>query len=152
MEQVYKNWTEGLALWVTMMFKTGKELCGEDFIRKLEEKFYKAGARLGSDKSALLEETGTDCKAIGKILDAVDESMANYWDGYVENSPTGFEKHITTCPVAEIFSKEPEICTRLVPAMGQGLVSGINPNTRLQFYEFLTKGDKSCHYRVEIKP
>jgi hypothetical protein len=87
---------------------------------------------------------------IGKILDVVDESLDNYWDGYVENSPTGFEKQIINCPIAQIFSAAPDICERLFPAMAQGLVSKINPNATAKFYEFLCNGGKSCHYRVEI--
>ncbi len=38
-------------------------------------------------------------------MDAIDMSLGNYWDGYVENSPSGFEKHITTCPVADILKQ-----------------------------------------------
>ena len=80
----------------------------------------------------------------------MDEVFGNPWDGYVENSPTGFEKHLLSCAIADILSQAPEICIRLVPALANGLISAINPNATIKFYECLCKGDKTCHYRVEI--
>lgn len=149
-EQVYENWMKGLSKWVVLMFNVGKKVGGETYLRQLEEEFSKAGAEIATKICSQIGESGTDGKAIGRLFDILDESLGNYWDDHVENSPTGFEKHILTCPLADTFSKAPEICTRLLLASGQGLVSKINPNATFQLTEFLCKGDKSCHYRVEV--
>lgn len=150
-EQVYKNWTETLAYWIAIMFNVGKEVAGETFVQRLEEEFYQGGARQGRRLSSLLGVTGTDCTAIGTVLDAVDESFGNYWDGYVENSTEAFEKRITTCPVAKPFSRAPEICSRLIAAGGRGIAASINPDTDFRFSELISKGDETCHYRVETR-
>jgi hypothetical protein len=150
MEQVYKNWTEFLAHWVTIMFKVGKEMAGEAFVQKVEEELYQGSLRLGTALRSQMGVEGTDCTAIGRVFDAVDESMANYWDGHVENTPGGFEKHITTCPVAKTFSRDPEICARFMTAGARGVVASINPDATFCMEELIPKGDKSCHYRIEI--
>jgi len=151
-EQVYKNWMEIMGLCATTMFNVGKELAGETFLQRVEEMFYQIGLREGRQRSSMLAAGETDCIAIGKVLDAGDESLGNYCDGYVENSPAAFEKHITTCPVAEILSMAPEICTRLIAATAQGLVHSINPDATIRFDEIIAKGDKTCHYRVQLQP
>jgi len=149
MEPVYKNWMELFGNWITVMFEVGKETGGETFIQRLEEELYQEGLQHGTRLRSRLEVKEPDCTAIGNILDTVDESLGNYYDGYVENSPTGFEKHITACPVAGILSRAPEICVRLVAASGQGLATGINPKATFVIDRFITKGDETCHYRVE---
>jgi len=150
-EQIYKNWMEQLSTWIITILKVGKELSGETYLQKLEKEFHKLGAA-GFEALQIppTAEMGTDCKTIGKICDTVDEIFGNPWDGYVENSPTGFEKHLLSCPVTDILSQAPEICTRLVPALANGMASAINPHATIKFYECLSKGDKTCHYRVEI--
>ena len=151
MEQVYKNWMEVLAHWVTTMFNVGQGLAGEAFVQKLEEEFYQGGLQHGETLRSVLEVTGTDCIAVGRILDAVDESLGNYWDGYVENSPEGFEKHVTTCPVGEVFAGAPDICVRLVVSGMKGLAASTNPDVTVSMDKFICKGDKTCHYRIEAR-
>ncbi len=151
MEEAYHNWMINLAQWVTVMVQVGKEVAGETFLNRLEEVFYKGGLTLGAQQHSRLGIAGTDCAAIGRIFDAVDESLANYWDGYVENSASAFEKHLTTCPVAEVFSRAPEICTRLMAAGGRGLATSVDPNATFRMDECMAEGDRTCHYRVEIE-
>ena len=149
--EIYRNWAHGLAMWTVTLFKVGKEIAGETFIQRVEEEFAKSGVNVARKYGSLSGETGSDAQAIGRILDMVDESMGNFCNGYEENSPQAFEKHILTCPVAEIFSQEPEICSRLAQATAQGLVSSINPNAHFRLDELLCKGAESCHYRVDIR-
>jgi hypothetical protein len=154
-EQLYKNWMEMLTGWVITIFKAGKEVSGETFLKKLEEEFYNLGKTgLASGLSLMMDSLvpgmGNDATSIGKICDIVDESFGNPWNGYVENTSKVFEKHILACPVSEALSQAPEICTRMVPAMVNGLLSAINPKAKVRFYECLCNGDKSCHYRIEI--
>ena len=137
-EQLYKNWMELLSTWMIATLKVGKELSGEIFFQKLEEEFHKLGVA-GLEKLPISHtaEMGKDCKMIGKICDTVDELYGNPWDGYLENSQTGFEKHLLSCPVSDLLSQAPEICTRLLPALANGMVSAINPDAKIKFYECL---------------
>ena len=149
--EVYKNWTLTLAQWVTMLYTVGKETGGEAFVQKAEEEFRRTGMKQGAKLRSRLPAGDPDCTQIGQLMDGIDKSMGNYWDGYVENSPTGFEKHITTCPVVHIFSRAPEVCTRLLAASGQGLVEGIDADATLRMDTAMSQGDKTCHVRIEIK-
>jgi hypothetical protein len=63
----------------------GQEVGGEQFLRKVEEAIfegskldvqrYKEAAGIGA------METASDCVAIGRLLDTIDDSLANFWDG-----------------------------------------------------------------------
>jgi hypothetical protein len=63
----------------------GQEVGGEQFLRKVEEAIfegskldvqrYKEAAEIGA------METASDCVAIGRLLDTIDDSLANFWDG-----------------------------------------------------------------------
>ncbi len=153
MGERYKNWMEALARWTVIAIAVGKEVAGEAYLKRLEEEFYNGGRRNVRHWTEVvgLEETAPDCMALGKIMDAVDDSFANWWDGYVENSPKAFEKHILTCPVAKAFRREPDFCERLVGASALGMLQGLNPKAHITFDKFLSKGDETCHYRIEIK-
>jgi len=151
MEQVYKNWMETLGYWVTTMFEVGKETAGELFVQRVEEEIYQGALQQGARLCSRMDVKGSDCTAIGKIMDAMDESYGNYWDGYVEKSPVAFEKHINTCPVASILSRAPEICVRLIASGGRGLAAGINPDATFHIDRFISKGDETCHYRIETE-
>lgn len=151
-EQVYQNWMGVMGLCTVTLFNVGKELAGETFVKRLEEEFYKVGLAEGGklrDKAGLGKDE-TDCIAIGKMLDIGDESMGNYWDEHVENSPKVFEKHINTCPVGEILSHAPEMCSRVIAATVQGTVHCVNSNAKVSWHEIIARGDKTCHYRVQI--
>ncbi|HRS89153.1 MAG TPA: hypothetical protein P5183_05520, partial [Smithellaceae bacterium] len=77
---------------------------------------------------------------------------ANFWDGYVENSPKGFEKELKTCPVTKMWSKEPDLCEVLLGESLRGMATSLNPNfTTTGFTKLLTKGDSCCRFRVELK-
>lgn len=71
-------------------------------------------------------ETTLDCHKIGQVFDAMDDSLANFWDGYVEKSPKALEKRLVTCPVAEGFSLAPVICERLMLGGARGLLKALN--------------------------
>ncbi|MCX6000266.1 MAG: hypothetical protein NTU41_11965 [Chloroflexi bacterium] len=150
-EQVYKNWMNSLAWWATIMYRAGKETGGEVFVRKVEAEFHQMGKRQGEILRSRLQVEEVDCTTIGRIMDGIDKSFGNYWDGYIENSPGGFEKLITTCPVADTLSRAPEICTRLLYACAQGIVIGINPDAKFRMDEIISKGDKVCHVRIELE-
>ncbi|MCX6000874.1 MAG: L-2-amino-thiazoline-4-carboxylic acid hydrolase [Chloroflexi bacterium] len=150
-ERVYKNWMHTLAQWVAVMYTVGKETGGEAFVQKVEGELRRTSMKEGERLRSRLQAEDVDCMRIGKIMDGVDESFGNYWEGYVENSPSCFEKHITTCPVAHILSGAPEICTRLLLASGQGLIAGVNPDATFRMDTTMSQGDKTCHYRVEVK-
>jgi hypothetical protein len=96
-------------------------------------------------------ETASDCLAIGKVFDTMDDSLANFWDGYIEKSPKAFEKRVVTCPAAEAFSMAPIICERVIASAAQGLVKALNPKATFRFTELMPKGDDSCRYRIEIE-
>lgn len=153
MEERYRTWVESLARYTVMAFQVGKELAGETYLKRLEEEFYKAGARSAKHWRELsgVKEADPDCIGLGKIMDTIDDSFANWWDGYVQNSPKGFEKHILTCPVAKAWSRAPELCTRMIAASWRGLINTLNPKATTTWNEFLPAGDKTCHYRIEIK-
>jgi len=152
MGEKYKNWIESLVWQVVIAIGVGKEVAGENYLKKLEEASYSFGARSVGHWTELtgVKEANPDCMVLGKIMDAIDDSIANWWDGYVENSPTAFEKHIINCPVAEYMKWAPEFCERLVPATLRGILQTLNPKATITFDSYLSKGDETCHYRVEI--
>jgi predicted ArsR family transcriptional regulator len=151
MEERYHNWTNALAWQFVIAINVGKEVAGETYLKKLEEAFYKYGVRCTDywRKAAGIEEPEPDCLVLGKLMDAVDGSFANWWEGYVKNTPEAFEKHIINCPIADIVKWAPEYCERLVPAALQGILQTLNPKASITFDNFMSKGDKTCHYRVE---
>lgn len=153
MEKRYKAWVDALANMFVSAIKIGEDLAGDAYMQRLEDELRARGRKSGKRFADAVGVQGTeaDCVGIGKVLDCIDDTMGNWWDGYVENSPEAFEKHIVSCPVAKAWSEAPEICQRLIAADVQGIVESLNPKATVSFHELLTTGDKTCHYRVEIE-
>jgi hypothetical protein len=155
METRYKAWAENMAALAALLVAIGQEVGGEAFLRKVEEAVFegsKADAQKWKDAAGIGDAEATlDCLQIGQVFDAMDDSLANFWDGYIEKSPKAFEKQVFTCPAAEAFSLAPVICERIVRSGGQGLAKALNPKATFRFTEFLPKGDDACRYRIEIE-
>ena len=155
METRYKAWAENMAGLVALLVTIGQEVGGEEFLRKVEEAVFegsKADAQKWKDAAGIgTTEATLDCLKIGQVFDAMDDSLANFWDGYVEKSPKAFEKRVFTCPVADAFSLAPIICERIVASGGQGLAKALNPKATFRFTELMPKGDDACGYRIEIE-
>ena len=155
MAQRYKKWAENLSYMVATMANIGQETGGEAFLQKVEEAIFeggKANAQWLKDTAGVGEsETAVDCHKIGQVFDAMDDSLANFWDGYVEKSPKVLEKRLVTCPVAQGFSLSPVVCERLILAGAKGLLKALNPKATIHFTEFLPNGDDACCYRIEVE-
>ena len=155
MEGRYRAWAENMASLVALMAIIGQETGGEEFIRRVEETIFE-GSKLDVQKykdAAGITDTDTpaDCLTLGKLMDAVDDSLANFWDGYVEKSPNVFEKEVVTCPVAEAFSLAPVVCERIIASGARGYIKAVNPKADIRFEKLIPKGDDVCRYRIEIK-
>lgn len=151
----YKNWTKALARQMVVLYRIGKEVGGKEFVERLKEKYYKDGQK-GADIWMALSGTKLedfhDCMALPKVHDLIDDTFANYWDGYVEHTPQAFEKELKTCPVAKAWSREPELCEILLGESLRGMASVLNPKFKTNgFSKLLTKGDKVCRFRVELE-
>ena len=150
----YKNWTRGLAYQLMVLYRVGKETGGEQFIERLKEEFFKIGresARSSMAATGTTQEDYKDCSSMPKICDRIDDSLANFWDGYVENSPTAFEKEIKTCPVAKGYSMEPDFCDVILGQFVKGVAHEANPQFKTDgFSKLLVKGDNCCRYRIEV--
>jgi len=152
----YKNWTEALANQMMVLYRVGKETGGENFVKRLKEEFFKLG-----ENSALVFKSVTGAKndefqncseGLPKIFDRLDDAMANFWDGYIENKANVFEKEVTTCPAAKQWSQEPEFCDVFIGEFMKGMASALNPRFKTNgFSKLLVKGDKCCRYRIEMK-
>jgi hypothetical protein len=154
MAERYKAWAENLASLVALVVTIGQEIGGEKFLRKVEEVIFE-GSKLDAQKykeTVGMGETdaAADCLTIGKVFDSIDDSLANFWDGYIENSPSAFEKRVVTCPVAEAFSMAPVVCERVIASGARGCVKALNPKADIRFTELMPKGDNACRYRIEI--
>ena len=151
----YKNWTESLARQMVILFRVGREIGGEKFIERLKEEYFKdgrKGAKLWMSLTGTKPEDFQDCSKLHKVHDLIDDTFANFWDGYVENSPKGFEKKLQTCPVARMWSREPDLCEILLGESLRGMATSLNPNFQTTgFTKLLTKGDSCCRFRVELK-
>lgn len=151
----YKNWTKTLARQMVILYRVGKEVGGDKFIQRVKEEYYKDGqksAEMWMALSGTKPEDFRDCMALPKVHDLIDDTFANYWEGYVEHTPKAFEKELKTCPVAKAWSKEPELCEILLGASLRGLVSALNPKFKTKgFSKLLTKGDKVCRFRIELE-
>jgi hypothetical protein len=154
MRQRYKTWAENLASLVALMVVIGEEVGGEEFLRRVEEAIFegsKVDVERHKEAAGIAEtETSPDCVAIGRLLDIIDDSLANFWDGYIEKSPRVFEKRVVTCPVAEAFSMAPVVCERIIASGLKGYVKGLNPKAEVRMTELMSKGDDACQYRIEI--
>lgn len=151
----YKNWTESLAMQMMMLYRAGKEAGGEKFIELLKQEYRKQGKRAAK---AYLAATGTtkddfkDCMNLNKIQDLMDDTYANFWNGYIEHSPKAFEKEVYTCPVARIWSREPALCEFCISELLDGMLEEINPKFRCKgFSKLIPKGEKTCRFRVEME-
>lgn len=150
----YRNWTEALSRQVVTLFKVGREVGGEEFVERLREEFERQGrksARMWMEISGGSPEDFTDCTGIARIQDLIDDSFANFWDGYIENTPRAFEKELKTCPVARVWSREPDLCEVLLGSMFKAMLEEINPRFRTEgFSMLLTRGDPCCRFRIEM--
>lgn len=155
MEKRYRAWAENLAGLVVLLVSIGQEVGGEEFLQKVEEAVFegsKADAQKWKDVAGIGEsETSLDCHKIAQVFDAMDDTLANFWDGYTEKSPKALEKRVVTCPVAEPFSLAPIICERLILGGAQGLLKALNSKAAFRFKELMPNGDDACCYRIEIE-
>lgn len=140
---------------MVILYRVGKEVGGEKFLQRLKEEYRihgQKGAKRWMSATGTKLEDYQDCKALLKLQDVIDDCFANYWDGYVENSEEAFEKELYTCPMVKQWSKEPDICEILIQETMEGMYETLNP--KFKFYGFsklLTKGDKCCRFRTELK-
>jgi hypothetical protein len=151
----YKNWMEALARYVVMAYNVGKEVGGQKYVDRLRTEFFNLGQR-GADfwmaLSGTRKEDFADCRGLQKLQDCIDDTYANYWDGYIENTPTAFEKEVFTCPVVKPWSKAPELCEIMLAASMTGMMETLNPKFKAKgFSKLMTKGEKTCRFRVELK-
>jgi len=151
----YKNWTESLATQMMILYRVGKETGGEEFMNRLKEEYFKLGenaARALKAHTGAKTEDFEDCSgALPSICNRIDDSMANFWDGYIENTAQGFEKEIITCPVIKQWSQEPEFCDVQLGEFVKGVAHALNPRFKSDgFSKLLVKGDTCCRYRIEM--
>lgn len=155
MEDRYKAWTENMAGLVSVLVTVGQEVGGDEFLNKVEEAIFegsKLDAQKWKDAAKIGEaEKNLDCLKIGQVFDKMDDSLANFWDGYIEKTPYVFEKRVVTCPVAEAFSIAPVVCERLILSGAQGLLEALNPKATFSFTELMPNGDDACCYRIELE-
>jgi hypothetical protein len=151
----YKSWMQVLARYVVMAYNTGKEVGGEKYVERLKEKFHTMGqksAGMWMELSNSSAEEMKDCMGIPKLQDCMDDTFANFWNGYIETTPNAFEKEVYTCPIVGIWSKQPEICEILLGASMSGMMENLNPKFKPKgFSRLLVKGDKTCRFRVEME-
>lgn len=151
----YRNWTEALARQVVTLYRVGKEVGGDAFVEKLREKYRqdgRKGAAMWMALSGTVPEDFVNCLGLARLQDTIDDAFANFWDGYVENTPQAFEKELKTCPVARIWSREPDLCEVMLGASLAGMVEELNPKFKSKgFSKLLTKGDPVCRFRVELE-
>jgi len=151
----YKNWTESLARQMATLFRVGKEVGGEKFIERLKEEYYKdgqKGAKMWMNLSGTTLEDFKDCMNLPKVHDLIDDTFANYWDGYIQHTPKAFEKELNTCPVAKIWSREPDICEVLLGSSMHGMAAALNPKFKASgFTKLLPKGDKCCRFCISME-
>ena len=151
----YKNWTESLARQMVTLFRVGKEVGGDKFIERLKEEYFKdgqKGAKLWMSLTGTKLEDFKDCSNLHKVHDLIDDTFANFWDGYVENSPKGFEKELKTCPVTKLWSKEPDLCAICISESAVAMYRALNPKFKFKgFSKLMPKGEKTCRFRVELE-
>ena len=151
----YKNWTMSLARQMVTLFQVGKEVGGDQFVEKLKEVYREQGrkdAYLWMKLSKTKPEDFKDCTGLPKLQDFIDDGFANFWSGYIENSPQGFEKELNTCPLVRIWSQEPDLCAVLLRENFAGVLETLNPKfTSEGFSKLLTRGDCCCRFRIEMK-
>ncbi len=151
----YKNWTETLARQMVVLFRVGKEVGGEKFIERLKEEYYKdgqKGAKMWMRMTGTTPEDFHDCMALPKVHDLIDDTYANYWDGYVQHTPKAFEKELKTCPVAKTWSREPDICGILLGSSMKGMAESLNPKFKASgFTKLLPKGDNCCRFCISLE-
>lgn len=151
----YKNWVDALSRYVVIAFNVGKEVGGEKYVERLKEEFYKAGqrgAKHWAQAAGVTEAELEDCKGMAKIQDFIDDGYANFWEGYIENSPKALEKEVYTCPVAKPWTRAPEFCEVILAASMEGMINTLNPKFESKgFSKLIPKGDKVCRFRIEMK-
>jgi len=151
----YRNWTEALARQVVTLYRVGKEVGGDAFVERLKEEYYKGGkkgAKMWMDLTGSKPEDFEDCLGLPEVHDKIDDTYANFWDGYIENTPQAFEKELKTCPVARIWSREPDLCEVMLGASLEGMLEELNPRFKTEgFSKLLTKGDAVCRFRIELE-
>jgi hypothetical protein len=150
----YKNWTMSLATQMVLLYKVGKDIGGDKFVERLKEEYRKQGrkdAAMWMKLSGSKPEDFKDCLGLPKLQDFIDDRFANFWNGYIENTPKAFEKELNTCPLTKIWSNEPDLCEVLLRENFRGVLETLNPKFKSDgFTKLLTKGDKCCRFRIEM--
>jgi hypothetical protein len=151
----YKNWIDAMAGQMIRIYRVGYEVGGERFVQRLKEEYYKQGKNMADRYLAATDtkvEDYTDCKMLTTIQDTLDDSLANFWQGYRENTEKVLEKDLYTCPAAKGFSNEPAICDVFISEAMRGMYEALNPDYRFTgFSKLIPKGDEVCRIRVEMK-
>jgi len=152
----YKNWTDALANQMMVLYRVGKETGGEVFVKRLKEEFFKLGensAQVFKAVTGTKNEDFQDCSGgLMKVFNRLDDAMANFWDGYIENSKSALEKEVKTCPAAKQWSQEPDFCASIIGELVKGMAHALNPKFKTDgFSKLLVKGDQCCRYRIEMK-
>lgn len=151
----YRNWTMSLARQMVTLYQVGKEIGGEKFVDRLKEVYREQGRKdafMWMKLSGSKPEDFKDCQGLPRLQDFIDDGFANFWNGYIENSPQAFEKELNTCPLTKIWSAEPDLCAVLLRENFAGVLETLNPKfTSDGFSKLLTRGDSCCRFRIELK-
>ena len=151
----YKNWMDVLAMYMVIAYNVGKEVGGDKYVERMKEEFAKLGEKSATfwmTVSHTTEQELADCCGIARLQDHMDDMYANFWDGYIENTPEAFEKEVYTCPVARAWSRQPELCSVLLQTSLSSLMKKLNPKFKpLGFSKLMVKGDKTCRFRIEME-
>ncbi|MBN1664555.1 MAG: hypothetical protein JW943_13220 [Deltaproteobacteria bacterium] len=151
----YKNWVLSLATQMLIVYRVGKKVGGEEFIEELKEAYRNQGrkdAHMWMKACGSKPEDFKDCLGLPRLQDFIDDRFANFWDGYIENTPKAFEKELNTCPLTKLWSNEPDLCGVFLAENFKGVAEVLNPKFKPKgFSKLLTKGDKCCRYRIELE-
>jgi hypothetical protein len=120
-------------------------LDSEDVTKILEDLMEKKGMEFGMKWKKSLDFNGTSLQIICRLLESIQQ--VHQMKGEVKKDEDKMEGEISECPLS---SAPPQVCLQ-VQSFNNGLCEAIDPNYEFAYDRMMTKGDKTCHWRIRKK-
>jgi hypothetical protein len=142
--------TEILAICMILLFSSAKRLFGKKGIKAIQLIMYQMGMGRAHILRDALDIDVNDARTLGRILD-FDDGLAGVKGAWTLETKGKAVKVVTTCPMAHILARCPEICRTIIAAMEAGTFHRLNPNISVpEIPRLISEGGDSCVGTIEL--
>jgi hypothetical protein len=144
------SFTRIMAVFMALLFPSVNRLFGKKGIKAIQLVMY----QIGVDRALILKEAlGTDvddARSLGRILD-FDDGLGGVKGVWSMETKGKAIKVVSTCPMAHILARCPEICRTIIAAMEAGTFHPLNPNIKVpEIPRLISEGSDCCVGTIEL--